>query len=66
MTVDVAQKVITANAIRYGEARVATGAKRGATQSQATTDRGITYSDLDTTLETRLTNRFDNPTYYTA
>lgn len=65
MATDVIQKVLSGNSIRYGDATVATGAKRGATQSQSTTD-GIVYSGLDTTLEARLTDRFDDPTYYTA
>lgn len=62
---DVLQKINSSEEIRYGDAIVATGAKRGVTQNQ-TLENGIAYSGLDTTLEARLTNRFDDPTYYTA
>lgn len=66
MAADVVQKIISANDIRYGDATVATGAKRGVTATQTQDNLGISRSGLDTTLEARLTNRMDDPTYYTA
>jgi len=52
--------------IKYGTTVVATGAKRGATATQKKNDRVQDQDTIDTTLETRLDNRFDDPTYYTA
>jgi hypothetical protein len=63
---DVIQKINSGQEIRYGDAILATGAKRGAFATQVYDSGGISYSGLDTTFESGLDHRFDDPTYYTA
>jgi hypothetical protein len=65
MTADVIKKIFSSNHIKYGNATVATGAKHGPVAHQEGTYE-IQYDTLDTIFEARLTDRFDDPTYYTA
>lgn len=58
---DVAQKAINANEIKSGTAVVKTAETRYQTVNPVDNKSPTTAS-----METRLTNRFDDPTYYTA
>jgi hypothetical protein len=63
---DVVQNCNGTTDIKYGTVVVATGAKRGATATKKKTREIVDIDTLDTTLETRLDNRFDDTAYYTA
>lgn len=66
MAADVLQKVISANSIKYGDAIINTGAKRGATGIQKNTNLGINRDSIETSLFNILDRRLDDTTYYTA